>query len=199
MSIDKIICFGKNYDDHMLELGGKPVEQPVIFLKPPSVLRQVPHWDETLSLRLINEEAHYECELVVRIGQDKQTIDACTVGLDMTLRKRQAHIKQDGHPWTLAKVFPDAAIIGPWIRIEDLPDYLDEEFSFTLDNELKQKSSGKSMRVLPSELVRYASQHFPICLGDILFTGTPAGVGPVYKNAKADVRFAGFGYTVRWE
>ena len=199
MSIDKVICFGKNYDDHMHELGDKPVEQPVIFLKPPSVLRQIEHWGETISLQLTDEETHYECELVVRIAQDKKTIDACTIGLDMTLRKRQAQIKKDGHPWTLAKVFPDAAVIGPWIKIEDLSNYLNEEFSFTLDNELKQKSSGKVMRFLPSELLSYASQHFPLCAGDILFTGTPAGVGSVYKNAKADVNFAGFTYSVRWK
>jgi 2-keto-4-pentenoate hydratase/2-oxohepta-3-ene-1,7-dioic acid hydratase in catechol pathway len=208
MSIDKIICFGKNYDDHMRELGDKPVEQPVIFLKPPSVLRQVSDWNQELALHLTNEETHYECELVIRISEGgyqmtpqaaQQAIDACTIGLDMTLRKQQAELKKNGHPWTTAKVFPDAAVIGPWINLKDLPNYLEEEFRFILNGELKQKSKGKFMRYAPAELVAYASQHFPLCAGDILFTGTPAGVGAVAKNTKASVEFAGFCYYVRWE
>lgn len=199
MLFDKIICFGKNYDDHMQELGDKTVEEPVIFLKPPSVLRQVANWNQRLSLQLTGEETHYECELVVRIAEDRQCIDACTVGLDMTLRNRQIQLKKDGHPWTLAKVFCDSAVIGPWIKIEDLPHYLDEEFSLTLNGELKQKSKGKQMRFSPSELLAYASKHFPLCAGDIIFTGTPAGVGAVVKNAKADVKLASFAYTVKWE
>ena len=189
---DKIVCFGKNYVDHMLELGDAPVDKPVIFLKPPSILKQCSHWDETINVTLTQEETHFECELVIKLkaGGYHLTQKAAegamgwyTIGLDMTLRQLQSRLKQASHPWTIAKVFPDAAVIGPWIKIHDL-DFLKEAFQFTLDSVVRQKSHGSEMIFNPVELIMYASQFFPLCEGDILFTGTPSGVGVIHDNAE---------------
>src|SRR3990167_8948738 len=121
--MDKIICFGKNYLDHQVELGDKKVDKPIIFLKPPSILRQCSAWEQESHLSLTPKETHYECELVLKLkqggyqlslGEAAQIIGWYTVGLDMTLRKLQLQLKNAGHPWTTAKVFKDSGVIGPW-------------------------------------------------------------------------------------
>ncbi len=204
--MDKIVCFGKNYQAHMLELGDAPVEKPVIFLKPPSVLKQCKAWDETLQVALTTNETHYECELVLRLNRDAYqisieeaagAIDAYTIGLDMTLRQAQALLKKNGHPWTIAKVFPDAGIIGPWIECNDF-NFLELPFQFTLDGVVKQSSYGKDMLFKPAALISDASQFFPLCKGDILFTGTPAGVGPVQNGSVGILKIGEVQYGVQW-
>ena len=206
INMDKIVCFGKNYQDHMLELGDKPVSKPVIFLKPPSVLKQCANWGGTVNATLTDSETHYECELVIKLSsggykmttsEAKSSICAYTIGLDMTLRVEQAKLKAAGHPWTTGKVFPDAAIIGPWIETSSL-DFLDLDFTFTLDNELKQKSSGHKMIFNPIDLIVYASNYFPLCEGDILFTGTPSGVGMVNNKSQGVLSISNHKYNVEW-
>lgn len=204
--MDKIVCFGKNYQDHILELGDKPVTKPVIFLKPPSILKQCMAWGGTVNAQLAESETHYECELVIKLskGGYKMTlaeastaIEAYTIGLDMTLRSLQAKLKDQGHPWTISKVFPDSCIIGPWIEISDMS-FMDDEFKFSLDQKLKQRSFGKNMLFKPFDLIMYASRFFPLCSGDILFTGTPSGVGAVYDKSIGVLQVAKHEYTVVW-
>src|SRR3990167_10982801 len=151
---DKIICFGKNYQDHMHELGDKAVDKPVIFLKPSSVLRACEKWNDTVSLYFPEEEIHYECELVfkLKVGGFKLTAEKArdalgwyTVGLDMTKRQVQKKLKEDGHPWTIGKVFPDAAVIGPWIKCDNIESCLSQPFQFLLNDQLRQTSVGKNM------------------------------------------------------
>ncbi|MBX9577849.1 MAG: fumarylacetoacetate hydrolase family protein [Chthoniobacterales bacterium] len=179
------------YEIFGLELGDAPVTKPVIFLKPPSVLTKCPHWRETIQVSLPDEETHYECELVLQLnrGGYKMTLEeaesaigAYTIGLDMTLREVQGLLKKRGHPWTISKVFPSACIIGPWIEAAE-SDFLDTPFMFKLDGIEKQRSCGRKMLFQPKELIAYASQFFPLCEGDVIFTGTPAGVRPVHKNS----------------
>ena len=205
--MDKIVCFGKNYQEHMLELGDAPVDKPVIFLKPGSVLKQCNEWGSDIDVLLTEEETHFECELVIRLSKGgyklsfeeaSQCIDAYTIGLDMTLRKLQAGLKKNGHPWTTAKVFPDSAIIGPWIKTNHL-NFLDDKFRFVLDGKLCQQAQGKQMLFKPVELIQYASQHFPLCPGDILFTGTPSGVGQVNNGSKGKLSIADKYYNVNWK
>lgn len=205
--MDKIICFGKNYSDHMLELGDAPVDKPVIFLKPPSVLKQCEKWNETIQASVTENETHYECELVLKLSKGgyqmtyqeaSAAISEYTIGLDMTLRTIQASLKKNGHPWTTGKVFPDACIMGPWIKYTS-EDFLNTPFSFCLDGEIKQQSVGKAMLFKPEELIVYASQFFPLCAGDVLFTGTPAGVGPIHKKSIGILTVSDFKYTVHWQ
>jgi 2-keto-4-pentenoate hydratase/2-oxohepta-3-ene-1,7-dioic acid hydratase in catechol pathway len=190
----------------MLELGDKPVEKPVIFLKPPSVLKQASNWGETVLAALTEEDTHYECEIVLRINADgyrlsiseaENIIDCYTVGLDMTLRGKQAQLKKDGHPWEVSKVFPDSAIIGPWIAKENNVFY-EVPFQFMLDGVVRQNASGADMLFRPAQLVNLASHSFHLRKGDVLFTGTPAGVGSVNKNSVGALIIKGKQFNIKW-
>lgn len=205
---DKIICFGKNYQDHMHELGDKPVDRPVIFLKPFSVLRCCEKWGDILSLSFPEDEIHYECELVFKLksgGYQLSYEKACetlgwyTIGLDMTKRVLQSELKKAGHPWTIGKVFPEAAIIGPWLIIENLDKHLSTEFSFSINNEKRQIGFGENMLFSPADLVVLASQYFPLCENDIIFTGTPSGVGKINRQDRGELKLGDQFYEVRWE
>lgn len=204
--MDKIVCFGKNYQDHVIELGDKPVSQPVIFLKPFSILKVCDSWNTAIDLQLTDNETHYECELVLKLknGGYKMSLDearnaigAYTIGLDMTLRKTQSELKSAGNPWTVSKVFPDSAIIGPWINTDNL-DFLKLPFTFSLNSQIKQSSLGKNMIFNPIELIQYASEFFPLCVGDILFTGTPSGVGAVSAGSTGELAVGDNKYKVNW-
>jgi 2-keto-4-pentenoate hydratase/2-oxohepta-3-ene-1,7-dioic acid hydratase in catechol pathway len=188
--MDKIVCVGKNYLEHVQEMGGPIPERPVLFIKPPSILRAARAIGDRMQLRIPPDagELHYECEIVVRVGVDgyrmsvddaEDAITEVTLGLDMTLRDVQTKLKEQGHPWEVSKTFMDSAVIGPLIKLKDAPKYLDEPFMFAVDDVVKQKATGKEMTLKPAECVAYASQHFPLRAGDLIFTGTPAGVGPV--------------------
>lgn len=203
-----IIFFGKNYHDHMHELGDKPVDKPVIFLKPANVLRIAHHWNETMDLYFPEEEIHYECELVFKLNaggfqltaeKARDALGWYTVGLDMTKRNLQKKLKENGHPWTIGKVFPDAAVIGPWIEIADMESCLETPFYFLLNDQLRQTGFGKNMLFSPVDLVVYASQYFPLSAGDILFTGTPSGVGKIERGDVGTIKMAEKNYFVRWK
>ncbi len=204
---DKIICFGKNYQDHMHELGDKPVDRPVIFLKPFSVLNSCEKWGDVLSLSFPEDEVHYECELVFKLKSGgyqlsrekaRDTLGWYTIGLDMTKRVLQTELKKAGHPWTIGKVFPDAAVVGPWLLIENVDQHLSTEFSFSVNNDIRQVGFGKNMLFSPIDLVVLASQYFPLCEGDILFTGTPSGVGKINKNDQGTLKLGDQFYLVKW-
>ncbi len=206
--MDKIVCFGKNYLEHMHELGDAPVTKPVIFLKPASVLRECREWNKTLEINLTPEETHFECELVIKLKNGgyklgltdaENAIGEITVGLDMTLRNKQTSLKKAGHPWTTAKVFPDSAIIGPWVSVKSYDDLLNLPFSFSLDGELRQSATPQEMLFKPAELIAFASEFFPLCAGDILFTGTPAGVGAVNSNSLGQLCLANNKFQIIWK
>jgi 2-keto-4-pentenoate hydratase/2-oxohepta-3-ene-1,7-dioic acid hydratase in catechol pathway len=198
MAIDKIICIGKNYLEHAKELGDAVPEKPVLFLKPPSVLLQAKSWGETVQAKYPAgfEAIQPECELVLQIKN--QQIFAVTIGLEMTLRALQTQLKQNGHPWTTAKVFPDAAIIGPWLPITDCKNYLEIPFSLELNGKLCQQACGNTMMTKPRELLTYITSYFPLCDHDIIFTGTPAGVTSIAPHAKAMVRLGERAFQVQW-
>ncbi len=208
--MDKIICLGKNYLDHAKELGDAVPEKPVLFLKPPSVLKQAYSAGEVLELKLPRKDAgavHHECEIVLKLSQGgfelsieeaAAAIESVTLGLDMTLRERQAGLKKAGHPWEISKVFPSSAVAGPWVKVRDFADYLDREFSFELDGTVKQKGTGRQMMFGVAACVAHASQYFELIPGDIVFTGTPAGVGPVLPGQKARLSWGPIQYFVQW-
>jgi 2-keto-4-pentenoate hydratase/2-oxohepta-3-ene-1,7-dioic acid hydratase in catechol pathway len=207
--MDKIICVGKNYLEHAKELGDKIPEKPVLFLKPPSVLKQAQKNGETIQALLPAGQGsvHHECEIVVQLkgggyrldaARAKEAIGAVTLGLDMTLRDLQATLKKNGHPWTTAKVFPDSALIGPWQSVETFPKYSDEVFSFSIDGEKKQAASARDMMMGIPECIAFISEHFPLCPGDVLFTGTPKGVGPVSNGQRGELKYGPIHYYVSW-
>src|SRR5207253_1337210 len=143
------------YAEHAKELGDEVPEKPVVFLKPPSVLREAKA-GTPLPLRIPRDAGllHHECEIVIRLSaggyrlseaQAEKSIGAVTLGLDMTLRDLQNQLKKEGHPWTPSKVFLDSAVIGPWIPLKDFREYLEQPFSLKVNDELRQEARGKEM------------------------------------------------------
>ncbi|MDP3704347.1 MAG: fumarylacetoacetate hydrolase family protein [Legionellaceae bacterium] len=209
MAIDKIICVGKNYLDHALELGDPVPEKPVIFMKPASVLKQAMHWGEQITAYYPDgeESVQPECEIAFSLAQDgfkmnrkeaERSIKAVTLGLDMTLRARQSQLKKLGHPWTTAKIFVDAAILGPWIPCPSFKHFMDCEFQLALDDKVYQRAKGQDMMMEPIDLLVYISQFFPLKAGDIVFTGTPAGVTSISKGTIAKLQWDTYDYLVKW-
>ncbi len=201
--MDKLICIGKNYHKHvkeMAQISSAPSDsvnpkKPVIFLKPSSVLKQAQN-NVAMKARLPRERGsiHYECEIVLRIRVipgKAPYFDAVTLGLDMTLRDLQSDLKKQGYPWEVGKVFQDAALVGEWRELSTFPDFLTTEFSCEIDGVVRQRAKGEEMTYLPEVCLEYAKTCFPVCDGDLLFTGTPAGVGPVLPGQKANLKWLG--------
>ncbi len=210
MSIDKIICVGKNYLDHAKELGEAVPEKPVLFLKPASVLKQASAWGKLIQLDFPAEDnaVQPECEIVLRVAHDgykmtsneaRNAISDVTLGLDMTLRARQSELKKQGHPWTTAKVFKDAAVLGPWVPYHQFNHYMETEFQLIIDGALRQCAKGCDMMMRPEDLLVYISQFFPLKSGDVIYTGTPAGVTSIAKGSTAELRWFTYSYSVIWE
>jgi 2-keto-4-pentenoate hydratase/2-oxohepta-3-ene-1,7-dioic acid hydratase in catechol pathway len=180
----KIICVGRNYSDHIRELKNEKPDKPVIFCKPESVLLHSP---AEFILPLIDSEIHYECELVLRIGKDgkhiqenigNDWIDGIGLGIDFTARDLQEKLKNKGLPWERAKSFDGSAILG-----EIKPyNYRPYQFSMKLNDQVVQNGNTEHMLFSFSEIIADVSSWMSLSKGDLIFTGTPAGVGPVAKG-----------------
>lgn len=170
--MDKIICIGKNYLEHASELGDAVPEKPVLFLKPPSALAPSP-LRQPLGLPAGRGEVHPECEIVLRLGPDLKP-EAFTLGLDLTLRDLQTRLKKAGHPWEIAKAFPRSAVTGQWLPWAAFSP--ETEFRFFVEGTLRQRGRAQEMRFSPLACVTHAAEHFELRSGDLVFTGTPAGV-----------------------
>ena len=183
----KIIAVGMNYALHKQELGHtEENREPVIFLKPDSaILKQ----GKPFFLPTFSKEVHYETELVVRICRLGKCIaprfahryyDAVTVGIDFTARDLQRAFREQGHPWELSKSFDNSAAIGEFISLEKAGDDV-QNIDFHLDIDGKQVQHGctRDMLFKVDEIIAYVSQFMTLKIGDLLFTGTPVGVGPV--------------------
>jgi 2-keto-4-pentenoate hydratase/2-oxohepta-3-ene-1,7-dioic acid hydratase in catechol pathway len=179
----KIFCVGRNYVDHAKELGNDVPEEPVIFMKPKSALLQ-PH--TPFYYPEFSNELHYETELVLRICKNGKYIperqaskyyNAITVGLDFTARDIQAKLKKKGLPWEKAKAWDNSAVVGTWK--EFTADMLKKPINFSMKNNGEEKQNGTSSDMLFSfeEIISHISNYFSINIGDLIFTGTPAGVG----------------------
>ena len=181
----KIFCVGRNYSDHAKELGNDVPDEPVIFMKPKSALLQ-PH--TPFYYPEFTNELHYECELVLRISKNGKYIqdkfankyyDAVTAGIDFTARDIQNDLKAKGLPWEKAKAWDNSAVIGKWIPFTNVKDRRDINFSFKKNGELVQQGNSKEMIFDFDYIVSYISNFFSINIGDLVFTGTPKGVGEI--------------------
>lgn len=179
----KIICVGRNYIDHAKELGNDVPDEPVIFMKPKSALIQP---NSPFYYPEFTNELHYECELVLRICKNGRYIqqrhapnyyNAITVGIDFTARDIQQELKKKGLPWEKAKAFDNSAMIGKFIEITAIADKKNIGFSFTKNGEEVQVGNSKDMIFSFDVLVAHISNYFSLNIGDVIFTGTPAGVG----------------------
>lgn len=189
MVTDKIICVGKNYLDHALELGDAVPEDPIFFFKPPSSLVESPV--TAVSLPKNHGSVHYECEIVyrIRLENERPELTDVTLGLDLTLRDLQANLKKKSLPWEAAKAFPSSAITSDWISLQEFKDHLKVPFELLVNGELRQKATGDQMRRSPTDLLSVAAEFFTICDGDLFFTGTPKGVGAINDGDTLTLRW----------
>jgi 2-keto-4-pentenoate hydratase/2-oxohepta-3-ene-1,7-dioic acid hydratase in catechol pathway len=179
----KIFCIGRNYVDHAKELGNEVPTEPVIFMKPKSALLQnfTPFYYPEFS-----NELHYECELVLRVSKNGKYIqekhaanyyNGITVGIDFTARDIQDELKKKGLPWEKAKAFDNSAAVGKFIDITPAINKQNINFSFEKNKEEVQKGNSADMIFSFDKIVANISKYFSINIGDLIFTGTPAGVG----------------------
>lgn len=180
--MDKVICVGKNYLKHAKELGDAIPEEPLYFLKPPSVIVSADSADTQVQLPP-DGEVHHELELVFEIRRNGSgwRFSRFTLGLDLTLREVQDRLKKAGQPWEKAKVFKNSCILGPWREITSMEKVMTTPFALEVNGSVRQEGQGMDMRWNPEFLIKDVARYFPLCDGDIMFTGTPHGVGPL-KN-----------------
>ncbi|MBE7653086.1 fumarylacetoacetate hydrolase family protein [Tenacibaculum finnmarkense genomovar finnmarkense] len=183
----KIICIGRNYAKHIEELANEKPESPVVFLKPDSAIlpKKMPFFIPPFS-----DDIHYEVEVLVKINKVGKHIsskfahkyyDEIGLGIDFTARDVQATCKEKGLPWEKAKAFDGSAVIGNFYPKEE---FNLESISFQLhkNDEVVQDGNSETMLWKIDELISYVSQYFTLKKGDVIFTGTPAGVGRVVEN-----------------
>ncbi len=181
----KILAVGKNYSAHIKEMHSERPDEPVIFFKPETaVLRNnAPFYYPEFS-----NDIHYEVEIILRISKTGKYIDekfahnyfdTIGVGIDFTARDMQRKAKEKGLPWALAKGFDSSAPISRFIDKSKFKDINDLNFSLYLDGELRQKGNTSKMLYSFEEVIAYISKFVLLKKGDIIFTGTPEGVGPV--------------------
>ncbi len=190
--MSKAICLGKNYLDHAAEMKEGVPEVPVLFIKPLDCCIFSHGEMITAWLPLNRGSLHHECEIVLRISKDcfqiseseaDDVFDEVALGLDMTLRDLQAEQKKKGAPWEIAKAFPHSGLIGPFQQ----KSYLQKDFRLEVDGGIRQTSHAKAMRFNPAKSLSHASQHFLLKKGDLIFTGTPAGVQAVNDGSVAQL------------
>jgi 2-keto-4-pentenoate hydratase/2-oxohepta-3-ene-1,7-dioic acid hydratase in catechol pathway len=185
LSIGKLLCIGRNYAEHADEMEREVPDEPMVFLKPATaVIRS----GDTVRLPPQSQDVHHEVELVAVIGAEGRDISrdtaldhvaAYAVGLDMTARDLQTQAKENRHPWSVAKGFDTFAPLGPLTPAADIDDPQDLTLSLRCNDEVRQEASTTDMIFPVAELVHYCSQIFTLQPGDLLYTGTPSGVGPV--------------------
>jgi 2-keto-4-pentenoate hydratase/2-oxohepta-3-ene-1,7-dioic acid hydratase in catechol pathway len=178
----KVVCVGRNYAAHARELGNAIPEQPILFLKPStSVCRMA----EGVRWPSGQGSCHHEAELCVRLGsplrqaspeQALAAVREVTLGLDLTLRDLQDQLKARGHPWERAKAFDGACVLGDWLGVDAVGDLRDVRFSLHVDGELRQQGHTADMLFGVAALLSEISQTFSLLAGDVVMTGTPAGV-----------------------
>ncbi|MCX2739853.1 fumarylacetoacetate hydrolase family protein [Pontibacter anaerobius] len=181
----KILAIGRNYADHIAELKNEVPDEPVIFFKPDTaVLRN----NEPFYYPEYSNDIHHEVELILRISREGKNIekkfahkyyDAIGLGIDFTARDIQAKAKSKGLPWTLAKGFNGSAPVSEFLPLSDFPDLRNINFRLEVNGETKQQGNSKMMMNDFDDIIAYISKFITLKKGDIIYTGTPEGVGPV--------------------
>ncbi len=183
--MDKIICLGKNYSDHIKEMKEAAPEKPVLFIKPESSFIEVKEGIK-IPLPWHRGEIHHELEVVFKLY--KKNIIGIGLGLDLTLRDVQKKLKEHGHPWEIAKTFKNSAIVTPFKAIRDFEgDWKQTPFILKVNGQIKQQSTMSQSILDPNQMIHYIDEYFPILDGDLIFTGTPSGVGPLKPDDEIEL------------
>ena len=183
--LGKVVCIGRNYAEHAKELGNPVPTEPLIFMKPGSCVVPL---EGGFSIPTDRGAVHYEAEIVVLIGKPlsknpsaEEVIDAISgfaPGLDLTLRDVQSRLREKGLPWELAKCFDGAAVIAPFVAAETYPDLTDIGIRLTINDKVVQDGNSSLMLNPIVPMIQHMAANFSLQAGDIIMTGTPAGVGP---------------------
>lgn len=181
----KILAIGQNYVEHNKELNSKNPTEPVVFMKPDTALLKN---NKPFFIPDFTDELHYETELIVKINRLGKNIAKkyahryyaeIGLGVDFTARDIQRKLKSNGHPWEISKAFDNSAVIGNFISLSEINDVQNIEFHLNINGKTVQQGNSKDMIFPVDELIAYTSKFFTLKIGDILFTGTPVGVGKV--------------------
>jgi 2-keto-4-pentenoate hydratase/2-oxohepta-3-ene-1,7-dioic acid hydratase in catechol pathway len=192
----KIICIGRNYADHAKELNNQVPAEPVVFLKPDSAI--LPKGN-AFFIPDFSQNLQHELEIVIRIDRLGKHIEEkfahryyqeFTLGLDFTARDLQSQLKEKGLPWEKAKAFDGSAFIGPWLKKEEYK-LNNLNFSLLKNGETVQKGNSEDMLFSIDRIIAEVSKYFTLKIGDLIFTGTPAGVGAVQTNDLLDLHLEG--------
>ena len=184
----KLICIGRNYTKHIEELNSEKPSDPVIFLKPDTaiLLKNQPFFIPDFS-----DNIHYEVEIIIKINKVGKYIDKkfahkyydeIGLGVDFTARDLQNQLKGKGLPWEKCKAFDGSAVIGNWLTKTQFKDVNNITFSLLKNDEVVQNGNTANMLWKIDEIIEYVSKYFTLKIGDIIFTGTPEGVGKVFAN-----------------
>jgi len=190
----RIFCIGKNYAEHIKELGGVASAQPVVFMKPTTSL-VLP--GETIQIPKHGHNLHHEAEVVVLIGQTGKNISksaaldhiaGLTLGLDLTLRDVQSDLKQKGWPWEISKAFDQSAPLGTLTAFDEALPLDNIAFECSVNGDVRQTgNTGEMMFSIPT-LINYLSGIWELQEGDLIYTGTPSGVGPLQSGDRVTLR-----------
>ncbi len=181
----KILAIGQNYVEHNKELNSKNPTEPVVFMKPDTALLKN---NKPFFIPDFTDELHYETELIVKINRLGKNIAKryahryyaeIGLGVDFTARDIQKKLKSNGHPWEICKAFDNSAVIGNFMPVSEISNVQNIEFHLEINGKTVQQGNSKDMIFPIDELIAYTSKFFTLKIGDILFTGTPVGVGKV--------------------
>jgi len=184
----KIICIGLNYRKHAIEMGSSLPEEPLVFLKPDSSILKN---NKPFFLPDFSENIQYEVEVVIKISKLGKGISATfapryynevTVGIDITARDLQSRQKTAGKPWEISKGFDGSAPIGSFIPVTSVKNMRDLDFRLEINDKIVQQSNTSDMIFGFNEIIEYVSKFFTLKTGDLIFTGTPSGVGRLKRN-----------------
>ncbi len=189
----KIFCVGRNYSEHAKELGNSVPTEPIIFMKPETAMlrNNSPFYYPSFS-----KDIHFEGEIVLRIGKEGKNIDpkfvskyieSIGLGIDFTARDLQLKLKDKGLPWEIAKGFNGSAPVSEFIPASEFKDLQNITFSLKQNGIVKQNSSSSEMIFDFAQIIAYISTYFTFKKGDLIFTGTPSGVGPVQIGDKLEL------------
>lgn len=202
----KIICVGRNYADHAKELGNAIPDQAVLFIKPPSSLSTL---DAGVSWNPVWGNCHYECELSLRIDQPlRQVTDpaqalaavgAVTLGLDLTLRELQEQLKTKGQPWERAKAYDGSCVLADWVDVKEIQDWTQVQYQFEINGQLRQSGNTANMIFDIGSLLVEINQIFSLEPGDVIMTGTPAGVAALHSGDQLKMTLKGQSQDFVWQ
>ncbi|MDE2234444.1 MAG: fumarylacetoacetate hydrolase family protein [Gammaproteobacteria bacterium] len=201
----RIFCIARNYAEHAKEMGNAIPSEPVIFMKPASSMVGV---GEPLKVPKAQGLVHHEMELVVMLGRQgseipvqsaREHVAKVTLGIDLTLRDVQNRLKKAGHPWELCKSFDGSAVIGDFIEWPRQSDIQNIDMQCRVNGSLRQQGNTRDMLFPVAQIIAFLSRHWRLLPGDLIYTGTPAGVGPLIAGDRIEIespQIGRFGWNV---